>query len=185
MTSAVTVTRLLQDWRSGDSRAMEQLAPLVYDDLRAIAARRLRSERPGHTLQATALVNEAYARLADGDMTFQDRAHFFALAARMMRRILTDYARARNSKKRGGGAAALTLDEGRVPAELDSSIPDLDDAIERLSQVDERKGDVLVLHYFGGMTYDEIASALDVSAATVDRDLRLAKAWLAHELRND
>ena len=162
MTSAVTVTRLLQDWRSGDPAAMEQLAPLVYDDLRAIAARRLRSERAGHTLQATALVNEAYARLAEGDMSFQDRAHFFALAARMMRRILTDYARARNSK-----------------------IPDLDDAIERLSQLDSRKGDVLVLHYFGGMTYDEIASALDVSAATVDRDLRLAKAWLAHELRND
>ncbi len=164
---------------------MDRLAPLVYDDLRAIAARRLRSERAGHTLQATALVNEAYARLAEGDMTFQDRAHFFALAARMMRRILTDYARARNSQKRGGGVAAMTLDENRVSGGADSSIADLDDAIERLSGFDPRKGDILVLHYFGGMTYDEIASALDVSAATVDRDLRLAKAWLAHEFRDD
>ncbi len=180
-----TVTTLLRDWRSGDSEALEELTPLVYEDLRRIAANRLRGERAGHTLQATALVNEAFVRLSEGQLAISDRAHFFAIAARMIRRILTDYARARGSVKRGGNVAHQTLHEERVASAVDVEIADLDDALGRLAEFDERKSDILELHYFGGMTYDEIALALDVSPATVDRDLRFAKAWLAHELRND
>lgn len=185
MTSAPTVTSLLRDWRAGNSAALDELTPQIYEDLHRIAARHLRSERPSHTLQATALVNEAFARLAEADLSFQDRAHFFAVAARTMRRILTDYGRARRSQKRGGGLSPLTLDESRVAGTASTDIVDLDEALEKLAKVDARKSDMLVLHYFGGMTYDETAAALDVSAATVDRDLRLAKAWLAHELKGD
>ncbi|MDJ0940679.1 MAG: ECF-type sigma factor [Woeseiaceae bacterium] len=184
MNADLTVTTLLREWRSGDAQALERLTPLVYDDLRRLARRQLRSERSGHTLQATALVNEAFANLADADIPFADRAHFFALAARMMRRILTDYGRRRASQKRGGGQRALTLQEDRVGDGKQVDIIELDDALERLAQLDARKSDVLVLHYFGGMSYDETAQALDISAATVDRDLRLAKAWLAKELKD-
>lgn len=182
MTPAPTVTTLLERWRSGDAGALDELTPIIYDDLRRIAARYLKSERPGHTLQATALVNEAYARLAESDMAFQDRAHFLAIAARTMRHILTDFGRARRSQKRGGGVVPVTLAEDRVGATPSADIIDLDDALQTLASLDERKSDVLVLHYFGGMTYDEIAVAVGISAATVDRDLRLAKAWLANEL---
>ena len=185
MTPAPTVTTLLRQWRSGDAEALDQLTPMIYGDLRRIAARHLKSERPEHTLQATALVNEAFAQLADGDMQIQDRAHFLAIAARMMRHILTDYGRARRSLKRGGGVTPVTLEEDRVAGAPAADIVDIDDALQALSEVDERKADVLVLHYFGGMTYDEMAEALNVSAATVDRNLRLAKAWLANELKND
>lgn len=185
MTSTSTVTSLLRDWRSGDPEALSQLTPQIYDDLHRIAARHLRSERPAHTLQATALVNEAFVRLAEADTSFQDRAHFFAIAARTMRHILTDYGRARRAKKRGGGVSPVALDEGRVAMDPSADIVDLDDALETLATIDARKSDMLVLHYFGGMTYDETAAALNVSAATVDRDLRLAKAWLADELKND
>jgi len=181
---APTVTTLLRDWRSGDKEALNQLTPLIYDDLRRIAARYLRSERSGHTLQATALVNESFARLAESELSFNDRSHFFAIAARTMRHILTDYGRARRSQKRGGGIAPLTLNEERV-AGPSTDIVDLDDALTRLAEIDERKSDILVLHFFGGMTYDETAEALGISPATVDRDLRLAKAWLANELGND
>ncbi len=184
MTANLTVTTLLQNWRSGDADALEHLTPLVYDELRRLAARQLRSERSGHTLQATALVNEAFANLAEADVPFADRAHFFALAARMMRRILTDYGRRRASQKRGGGQRALTLQEDQVGDAREIDIVELDDALERLATIDARKSDGLVLHFFGGMTYEETAEALDVSAATVDRDLRLAKAWLANELRD-
>lgn len=179
-----TVTTLLRDWRAGDAEALEELTPLVYDDLRRIAADRLRGERAGHTLQATALVNEAFLRLSEGQLAVSDRAHFFAIAARMIRRILTDYARARGSIKRGGNVSHLTLDEERVASAIDVDIVELDDALRRLADFDERKSDILELHYYGGMTYDEIATALGVSPATVDRDLRFAKAWLAHELRD-
>ena len=184
MNADLTVTTLLREWRSGDAAALERLTPLVYDDLRRLAARELRSERSGHTLQATALVNEAFANLAEADIPFADRSHFFALAARMMRRILTDYGRRRASQKRGGGQRALTLHEDRVGDGEQVDIVELDDALERLAQFDERKSDVLVLHYFGGMSYEETAEALGISAATVDRDLRLAKAWLANELKD-
>ncbi len=185
MTANPTVTMLLEGWRSGDADALERLTPLVYEELRRLAARQLRSERSGHTLQATALVNEAFANLAEADVPFSDRAHFFALAARMMHRILTDYGRRRASQKRGGGQRALTLEEDRVGDAVSIDILELDDALERLAKLDPRKSDALVLHYFGGMTYEETAMALDISAATVDRDLRLAKAWLANELKDD
>jgi len=185
MTSAPTVTTLLRDWRSGDAGALEQLTPMIYDDLRSIAARHLKSERRGHTLQATALANEAFVRLAEADASFEDRAHFFAIAARTIRHILTDYGRARSSQKRGGGQRALTLDEQRVADARPVDIVDLDDALEKLASLDSRKSDILVLHYFGGMTYEETAEALNVSPATVDRDLRFAKAWLANELEDD
>ncbi len=182
--SASEVTTLLRNWRSGDARALDELTPLIYDDLRRIAARYLRSERSGHTLQATALVNESFARLSEAEPSFNDRAHFFAIAARTMRHILTDYGRARRSQKRGGGIAPITLHEERVSLPS-TDIVDIDDALNKLAEIDERKADVLVLHFFGGMTYEETAEALDVSPATVDRDLRLAKAWLANELKND
>lgn len=183
MVSSPTVTTLLREWRSGDKNALEQLTPLIYDDLRRIAARHLQSERSGHTLQATALVNEAFVRLAESDLALEDRAHFFAVAARTMRHILTDYGRARRSQKRGGGASPVTLHEDMVAAGSSTDIVDIDDALSRLAEFDERKSDVLVLHFFGGMTFDETAEALSISAATVDRDLRLGKAWLAKELR--
>lgn len=185
MTPASTVTTLLKSWRSGDEAALEELTPLIYNDLRRIAARHLRSERPEHTLQATALVNEAFAQIAEADVPFQDRAHFLAVAARMMRRILTDYGRARRSQKRGSGVPPLSLDEDRVANMPATDIVDLDEGLQALAKFDERKSDALVLHYFGGMTYDEIAEAMGISAATVDRDLRLAKAWLANELKNN
>ncbi|HEX7062927.1 MAG TPA: sigma-70 family RNA polymerase sigma factor [Woeseiaceae bacterium] len=182
MSDAASVTTLLHHWRAGDKAALEALTPLIYDDLWRIAARQLRSERSGHTLQATALVHEAFARLADAEVAWQDRAHFFAIAARLMRRILTDYGRARQRDKRGGGMRPITLSEDSgTPCETERLL-ELDAALDKLARVDERKSDILVLHFFGGMTYDEMAEALGISAATVDRDLRLAKAWLANEL---
>lgn len=180
-----TVTTLLHSWRSGDAGALEQLTPIIYDDLRRIAARHLRSERPGHTLQATALVNEAFLQLAEADLKPEDRAHFLAVAARVMRHILTDYGRARRRQKRGGGVSPVTLEEDRIAESQSTDVVDLDEALQALSKIDQRKSDILVLHYFGGMTYDEMADALHVSAATIDRDLRFAKAWLSNELRND
>ena len=179
------VTQLLGDWRSGDEQALEALTPLVYDELRRLAERYMRGERPGHTLQATALVNEAFVGLLGMDVAWKDRAHFFAVAARLMRRILIDYAKARNSKKRGGGAAPATLHESSIAAEgASDDLLAIDDALSRLAAVDPRKSDVLVLHFFGGLTYDEIAEALDISPATVHRDLRLGKAWLLNEIRD-
>ena len=182
MTDASTLTTLLQHWRAGDRGALDALAPLIYEDLRRIARRHLASERQGHTLEATALVHEAFARLVDADVAWQDRAHFFAVAARLMRRILTDYGRARQTAKRGGGAAAVTLHDEHLSAAGPAALVELDEALDKLAALDERKSDVLVLHFFGGMSYDETAEALGISAATVDRDLRLAKAWLANEL---
>lgn len=184
LSDASTLTTLLHHWREGDRAALERLTPMIYEDLRSIARRQLRSERSGHTLQATALVHEAFARLAEADIAWQDRTHFFAIAARLMRRILTDYGRARQRDKRGGGLRPITLhEEPDSPYEADRLL-ELDDALDRLARIDERKSDILVLHFFGGMTYDEMAQALGISAATVDRDLRLAKAWLANELSN-
>lgn len=184
MSTSPTVTTLLRDWRSGDKGALLELTPLIYDDLRRIAARHLQSERSGHTLQATALVNEAFVRLAEADLSYEDRAHFFSIAARTMRHILTDYGRARRSQKRGGGVSPVTLHEDVIGGAKSTDIVDVDDALTKLAEIDARKSDVLVLHFFGGMTFDETAEALNISAATVDRDLRLAKAWLANELKD-
>jgi RNA polymerase sigma factor (TIGR02999 family) len=177
------VTQLLFEWRQGDAEALDRLVPLVYAELRRVASRQLRSERSDHTLQPTALVHEAYARLVDAEVAWTDRTHFFAIAARTMRRVLVDHARGLQREKRGGGAVRVTLDEN---LEVEAGTPDemlaLDAALDRLQEIDARKADVVQLHYFGGLTYDQIAEALGISAATVDRDLRMAKAWLHAEL---
>ena len=164
----------------------DQLAPLVYEELRQLAHRYMDAERPDHTLQATALVNEAYLRLADQtDPHWQDRTHFFAAAARMMRHILVDYARGRQRVKRGAGAVKVELsDEAIVTANEAEWVIDLNDALERLAALDRRASQVVELKYFGGMSYDEIADVLSVSAVTVRRDWEFAKAWLHKELKN-
>ena len=178
-----SVTQLLGAWRSGDENALEQLTPLVYNELRRLAGRYMQGERAGHTLQATAVVNEAFMRMVDMDVPWQNRAHFFAIAARLMRRILVDHAKAHRREKRGGKFTDLTLDEGLVEAgQPNPDMLNLDEALRKLEGFDERKAQVVELHYFGGLTYNEIAEALELSPATVDRDLRMAKAWLQNEL---
>jgi len=177
------VTQLLQQWRAGDNQALDQLMPIVYEELRRLASRCLRAERPGHTLRATALVHEAYLRLMDADIGWQDRAHFYAVAARIVRRILVEYARSHGRQKRGGGEIPVPLDEAVIVGpEASSTVLELDEALQRLSAVDERKSDIIQLLFFGGLTYDETAAALDISPATVHRELKLAKAWLHREL---
>ena len=184
--SSKPVTLLLEKWRSGDQQALDQLMPLVYDELRRLAAHYMKSERPSHTLQATAVVNEAYIRLVDISVTWQDRAHFFAVAARLLRRILVDHAKASRREKRGGGGVRLTLDEALLSStEPAPDIVALDDALKNLASMDQRKGQIIELHFFGGLTYAEMAEALKISEATVHRELRLAKAWLQHELKKE
>jgi RNA polymerase sigma factor (TIGR02999 family) len=178
------VSRLLLDWRRGDRDAFERLLPLVYDELHALARRQMHGERPDHTLQPTALIHEAYLRLCGSDVAWEGRVHFLAIAAQTMRRILVDHARGRSRAKRGGGAVPVTLDDAlAVGLERPDDLVALDEALQRLSALDERKARAVELHYFGGLTYDETAAALDVSAATVDRELRMAKAWLYRELQ--
>lgn len=177
------LTQLLFEWREGNAAALDRLIPLVYAQLRQLASRQLRSERRDHTLQPTALVHEAYTRLVDAEIDWIDRAHFFAVAARTMRRVLVDHARSRQRAKRGGNAIRVTLDDALAieTGNADDMLA-LDAALTRLQERDARKADVIQLHYFGGLTYDEIAAALEISAATVDRDLRMARAWLHAEL---
>lgn len=178
------ITALLVRWRGGDEAAFERLMPLVYDELRRLAERHMRAERPDHTLQATALVHEAYVRLIGIEADWQDRAHFLSLAARLMRRVLVDHAKAAHRQKRGGGAKKLSLDDvALVSPQPSSDLLDLDDALNRLAEIDERKARAVELHYFAGLTYDETAEVLGVSPATVDRDLRMARAWLYAEVR--
>lgn len=180
------VTRLLAEWRGGSQEALDELMPLVYDELRRLAKGYLRSERPDHTLQGTALVNEAYMRLVDMDVSWSDRAHFFAVAARLMRRMLVDHARANRREKRGGGEPKLSIEEPLIASpEREPELLALDEALTRLAEQDPRKSRVVELHFFGGMTYDETAEALGISPATVHRELRMAKAWLHRELDDD
>ena len=180
------VTTLLRAWRRGDQAAFERLTPLVYDQLRRRARHYLRGERPNHTLRPTALVHEAYLRLVNLDQVdWQDRSHFFALAARQMRRILVDSARARRYQKRGGGAVSVTFDEALAVSRRDPDLVALDDALELLAQQDERKVRVVELRFFGGLTNDEIAAALGISSDTVTRDWQMAKLWLRRALRKD
>lgn len=180
------VTDLLTRWSNGDEAALSELMPLVYEELRGLAHRQMGAERRDHTLQTTALVNEAYLRLADqSNLRWQNRAHFFAVAARAMRRILVSYARSRRSEKRGGGAFKLDLDEAAlISPEESKEIVDLHEALERLVTLDSRKAQVVELKYFGGLNYDEMAEVLKVSPVTVRRDWRFAKAWLYTQLQN-
>lgn len=176
-------TILLQQWRNGEASALDRLLPLVYDELARIARGALRSERVDHTLQTHALVSEAYMRLIGADVSWQDKAHFMAVAARTMRRVLVDHARSRRRQKRGGGAVKVELEDvAAVISGPSVDVLDLHDVLERLAAFDPRKASIVELHFFGGLSYDETAEAVGVSPATVDRELRMAKAWLRHEL---
>jgi RNA polymerase sigma-70 factor (ECF subfamily) len=183
--SAHDVTLLLQAWSGGDKEALDRLTPLVYRELRRIANRMMTAERPNHTLQATALVNEAYVRLVDAQqVNWQDRAHFFALCARAMREILIDHARARASAKRGGDQVFIELDEGLAAGPSpEANLLELDAALNRLAALDPRKSRVVELRFFGGLSLEETAEALKVSTKTVQRDWDLARGWLYRELR--
>lgn len=179
------MTGLLQEWRNGDDGALGRLLPMVEGELRRIAARCMRGERAGHSLQATALVNEAYLRLVDARrVRWQDRSHFLAMSARLMRRVLVDHARSRLYEKRGGGAQRITLVEGLEGSdERPHDLVALDDALEALARVNKRKAQVVELRFFGGLTGEETAHVLGVSTDTVTRDWQLARAWLLRELR--
>jgi len=178
------VTQLLQQWSQGDDAAVVELTPLVYEELRRLAHHFMEGQRPNHTLQTTALVNEAYLRLADQtNPRWQNRAHFFAVAARAMRQILVSYARTQQAQKRGGGAFKVDLDEAAlVSPEESREIVELHEALEQLSALDSRKARIVELKFFGGLNYDEIAEVLKISRVTVRRDWEFARAWLHTEL---
>jgi RNA polymerase sigma-70 factor (ECF subfamily) len=185
--NSTRVTGLLLEWGRGDEGALERLIPLVHGELHRIAQRCMAGERAGHSVQATVLVNEAYLRLVDAKhVAWHDRAHFLAVAARVMRRILVDHARARRAQKRGGAEARVTFDEALVVMnEPREDFVALDDALEVLAAFDERKSRVVELRFFGGLSVEETASVLKVSPATVMGDWRLARAWLRREMRAD
>jgi RNA polymerase sigma factor (TIGR02999 family) len=180
------VTRLLLDWRNGDHSALDRLTPIIYDDLLKLAKARLKSEYRHYTLQPTVLVHESYLRLArENRMEADSRAHFFAIASNVMRRVLIDYARRRNAQKRGV-AIQITLRTGMDFAnDRPQDLLLLDEALRRLAEFDQRKSQAIELKFFGGMTTEEIATALDISVATVGRELRIAQAWLRRELSDD
>jgi len=184
MTDGEDLTQLLVAWRDGDRSALNELIPLVHDELRRLAHRYMSGERAGHTLETTALVNEAYIRLIDSSrVQWKNRAHFFAVSAQLMRRILVDYARSHRSAKRGGGATPVPLDDALVlSSDLDPDLVALDEALSRLASLDERKSQVVELRFFGGLAVEETAEVLGVSADTVMRDWRLAKSWLMREM---
>lgn len=181
------VTQLLKDWSNGDQAARDQLMPLVYDELHRLAHQHMRKERPGHTLQTSALVNEAFVKLVDQkDVHWQNRVHFFGIAAQSMRRILVDHARSRHYAKRGGDARQVSLDEvAIVSPERAAEVVALDDALTSLAAVDSRKSQIVELRFFGGLSIEETAEVLAVSPGTVMRDWTLAKAWLRREMTAD
>jgi RNA polymerase sigma factor (TIGR02999 family) len=181
------ITQLLRAWSGGDESALEKLTPLVYEQLHAAARGYMAREAPGHTLQATGLINEVYVRLINlREVNWEDRAHFFAVCARMMRRILTDFARSRRYMKRGAGAPHVSLDEAlTVSGELPNDLVALDEALSRLAKVDPRASQVVELRFFGGLSAEEAAAALKISPETVTRDFRMAKAWLLRELAGE
>ena len=194
------VTQLLAQWRDGDERAFAQLSALMYEELRQLAQRHLRRERSNHTMQKTALVNEAFVRLVgQQSVDWQSRAHFIGLASKLMRRVLVDYARAKLADKRGGGAGVLSLDEMAAPeadeapdttptalqhldAHTQEEVSAIDQALVRLEQIDPRQAQIVEMRYFGGLTVEQTAEAIDISAATVKREWTLARAWLRREL---
>ena len=181
------VTQLLLAWNNGDRSALDRLMPVVYQELRRLARRHLREEDPGHSLQATALVNDVYIRLVDQkQVNWQNRAHFFGAAARIIRRVLVDHARARHRLKRGGDALRVTLNDEinlAVPADVD--VVALDDALNRLAQLDPQQERIIELRFFTGLSIEETAEALNISSATVKRDWTMARAWLYRELTSD
>jgi RNA polymerase sigma factor (TIGR02999 family) len=179
------VTELLHAWSEGDPQALEQLAPLVYKELHRLAHRYMARERPGHTLQTTALVNEAYLRLVDaGKVNFQNRAHFFAVSAQLMRRILVEFARRHGSQKRGGEVQRVSLEESLVVyGERGADLVALDDALQALAALDPRRSRVVELRFFGGLSVEETAAVLRVSPETVLHDWKLAKAWLLRAMK--
>lgn len=194
------VTQLLAQWRDGDERAFAQLSALMYEELRQLAQRHLRRERSDHTIQKTALVNEAFVRLVgQQSVDWQNRAHFIGLASKLMRRVLVDYARARLADKRGGGAGVLSLDEMAAPeadeapdttptalqhldAHTQEEVSAIDQALQRLEQIDARQAQIVEMRYFGGLTVEQTAEAIGISEATVKREWTLARAWLRREL---
>jgi len=182
--SSQEITKLLLAWSNGDQAAFDRLTPLVYEELHRLAARYMRRQQPGHTLQTTALVNEAYLRLIDASQVrWQNRAHFFAVAAQLMRRVLVDFARARHNLKRGGAAQRISLDEALVVApERGADLLALDDALRRLAALNPRQSQAVELRYFGGLSEEEAAEALKTSPRTVRREWSLARAWLYREL---
>jgi RNA polymerase sigma factor (TIGR02999 family) len=178
------VSQLLADWANRDPAARERLVPIVYEELRRLAHHYMRGERAGHTLQTTALVNEVYLRLAGIDaLQWRDRAHFFAMAATLMRRVLVDYARQRGREKRGAGVSVISLDENALAPQPAIDVVALDDALERLAAVDPQQSRVVELRFFAGLSVEETAEALGISPATVKRDWATAKLWLYNELR--
>jgi RNA polymerase sigma factor (TIGR02999 family) len=174
-------TQLLTDWRDGNPQALERLTPLVYEELRRLARNYMRGERVGHTLQATAVVHEAFLRLIQGNVALQDRAHFFALASRLMRRVLVDHAKSRGRLKRVVPPEEPRQEDSE-PQVAGFDVISLDDALQSLQQMEPRLAQVIELYYFGGLTYDQIAAESGASAATVHRDIRLARAWLLQEI---
>ena len=188
MTPAPTeVSQLLLDWSNGNQAALDRLTPLVYEELHRLAHRHMRLERPNHTLQTTALVNEAYVRLVDQrNLHWKNRAHFFSIASRLMRRILVDLARAHKRAKRGGGALQVSLDEAAmVSSERAAELVALDEALTTLAAIDQRKSQVVELRFFGGMSVEETAEALGVSPITIKREWSTAKAWLYRAIANE
>ncbi len=183
MQAPADFTQLLAEWRSGQPNALERLTPIVYDELRKLARGHMRAERASHTLQATAVVHEAFLRLVQANVALQDRAHFLALASRLMRHVLVDHAKSRSRIKRSAPRNDAPVEDTAAPQDID--VVALDDALGRLATLEPRMAQVIELRYFGGMTYDEIATVLGTSAATVHRDIRLARAWLLDEIEGD
>lgn len=180
--SSPSITQLLSAWQSGDQAALDKLAPAVYAELYRLAQHYMRGEATGHTLQATALVNEAYIRLVGTQQPWQSRAHFLGVAAQMMRRILVDHARARSSHKRGSNRTHVNIDDVSLITQDEAEVIELDEALKKLAKFDERKSKLIELRFFGGLTYEEAAEVLAISTTTLDRELRMAKAWLKQEL---
>lgn len=180
--SSSDVTRLLQEWSAGDPSAADRLLPVLYDELHRIAAGALRGERRGHTLQPTALVNEAWMKLAEQSAPWQNRAHFLGIAAQAMRRILVDHARRKSAQKRGGDGLRVTLADVAAKESNEVDLVRLDEALEKLAALDERQAKMVTMRFFAGLTVDETAEALGVSEKTVKRDWAVAKAWLHREL---
>jgi RNA polymerase sigma factor (TIGR02999 family) len=182
MQGPASFTQLLTEWREGHPQALERLTPLVYEELRRLARNYMRGERGSHTLQATAVVHEAFLRLIHTNVALHDRAHFFALASRLMRRVLVDHAKSRSRVKRSADVREPAVEETAPPLGGDFDVIALDEALQSLQQMEPRLAQVIELHYFGGLTYDQIAAASGASTTTVYRDIRLARAWLLHEI---